>query len=63
MAQTRSKGGPSQNGAGCPVLRAQHVGVRYRGALSTPRDSFPGRLFLTIGIVAACVYVSLEQPL
>jgi hypothetical protein len=23
---------PSQNGAGCPVLRGQHVGVRYRGA-------------------------------
>jgi hypothetical protein len=23
---------PSQNGTGCPVLRGQHVGVRYRGA-------------------------------
>jgi hypothetical protein len=23
---------PSQNGAGCPMLRFQHVGVRYRGA-------------------------------
>jgi hypothetical protein len=45
MAQTRDshtgrnrgyKGGDpehaSQNGAGCPVLRGQHVGVRYRGA-------------------------------
>jgi hypothetical protein len=45
MAQTRDshtgrdrgcKGGdpehPIQNGAGCPVLRGQHVGMRYHGA-------------------------------
>jgi hypothetical protein len=50
---------PSQNGAGCPVLRGQHVGVRYREAQEHPGDSFP----VFIGIVAAYVYVSLEQPL
>jgi hypothetical protein len=68
MAQTRDshkgrdrgcKGGdpehPSQNGAGCPMLHGQHVRVRFPGHhVAAPS---------TIGIVAACVYVSLEQPL
>jgi hypothetical protein len=46
---------PSQNGAGCPVLRGRALSWSIR----TPRDSSP----VFIGIVAACVYVLLEQPL
>jgi hypothetical protein len=46
---------PSQNGAGCPVL----CGRALSCSISTPQDSFS----VFIGIVAACVYVSLEQPL
>jgi hypothetical protein len=70
MAQTRDshtgrdrgcKGGDPEHPRVSRVAWAA-CGHALSWSISTPRNSFPGRLFLTIGIVAACVYVSLEQP-
>jgi hypothetical protein len=53
---------PSQNGAGCPVLRGQHVGVRYRGALAHPGTVFRAVCFWLLALLPHVSMFHLNNP-